>query len=354
MAKFINKKEQVFDIQLTPYGRHLMSLGTFKPEYYAFFDDNVIYDGNYAGITESQSEIGQRIKKDTQYLEGLVLFENIEEVLQNTNPPITQDGTETNYFEVDVSPIQITPKKDSYRYTSMIGDAHLDGEQQIAPGWKVVALNGKITNSTPEDTKNDIKIPQVEIELNYKKTTRDANFGTELREEEIRNAISRTRPFADNKLIELVSDDLLLYVEELNTDMLTENFDIEIFEIDNDGATLGRSLLDKRDAFHRKYFKKDHQRIMGSLITPESLNAYDPIDDDIRNIDLNYTTSSVGYYFDVLKDYQIDPEIACKNAEVFNRESYYVDLDFDCTEVSEDSNIYVDLYGPVTEPEICP
>ena len=354
MAKFINKKEQVFDIQLTPYGRHLMSLGTFQPSYYAFFDDNIIYDGNYAGITEAQSEIGQRIKKDTQYMEGLVLFENIEDVLTNTNPPITQEGSDINYFEVDVSPIQITPKKDSYRYTSMIGDAHLDGEQQIAPGWKVVTLNGKITSTEPSDHKNDIKIPQVNIELNYEKTIAAANYGVELREQSLRKAISRTRTFRDNKIIEIISDDLLVYVEELNTDMLTENFDIEIFEIEDDGASLGGSHLEKRDAFKRKYFKEDHQRIMGSMMTEESLNAFDPIDDDIRNIDLNYTTSSVGYYFDMLKDHQIDPEIACKNAEIFNRESYYVDLDFDCTETNEDSNIYVDLYGPVTEPEICP
>jgi len=354
MAKFINKKEQVFDIQLTPYGRHLMSLGTFQPSYYAFFDDNIIYDGNYAGITETQNEIGQRIKKDTQYMEGLVLFENVEDVLTNTNPPITQEGSDISYFEVDVNPMQITPRKDSYRYTSMIGDAYLDGEQQIAPGWKVVTLNGKITGTSPEDTKNDIKIPQVHIELNYEKTITDADFGTELREEHLRKAISRTRPFGDNKLIQLVSDDLLVYVEELNTDMLTENFDIEIFEIEDDAASLGGSHLERRDAFRRKYFKEDHQRIMGSLITPESLNAFDPVDDDIRNIDLNYTTSSVGYYFDVLKDYQIDPEIACKNAEVFNRESYYIDLDFDCKRADGDSNIYVDLYGPVTEPEICP
>ena len=42
--KFLNKKEQVFDIQLTPYGKAQVGLlGTLKPTYYAFFDDNVIY-----------------------------------------------------------------------------------------------------------------------------------------------------------------------------------------------------------------------------------------------------------------------------------------------------------------------
>mgnify|MGYP003349124326 CR=1 FL=1 len=66
MAKFLNKKEQVLNIELTPYGRHQMSMGVFKPEYYAFFDDNIIYDGKHAGITETQNEIGQRIKKERQ------------------------------------------------------------------------------------------------------------------------------------------------------------------------------------------------------------------------------------------------------------------------------------------------
>ena len=46
--KFLNKKEQVFDIQLTPYGKHKLSAGNFTPMYYAFFDDNILYDAQYA------------------------------------------------------------------------------------------------------------------------------------------------------------------------------------------------------------------------------------------------------------------------------------------------------------------
>jgi hypothetical protein len=44
MAKFINKKEKVYDFKLTPYGHYLLSIGAFKPEFYGFFDDNIIYD----------------------------------------------------------------------------------------------------------------------------------------------------------------------------------------------------------------------------------------------------------------------------------------------------------------------
>jgi hypothetical protein len=39
-------------------------------------------------------------------------------------------------------------------------------------------------------------------------------------------------------------------------------------------------------------------------------------------------------------------------AEIFNKQSYYVDLDFDCDQVAQE-DIFYDIYGSVTEPEIC-
>ena len=77
--KFLNKKEQVFDIQLTPYGKQKLSMGKFNPTYYAFFDDNVVYDIEYAhaGATEAQNDIHKRIKEETAYLESQVLFNQI-------------------------------------------------------------------------------------------------------------------------------------------------------------------------------------------------------------------------------------------------------------------------------------
>ena len=54
MAKFINKKEQVFDLQLTTYGRKMLSVSSFKPTYYAFLDDNVVYYGDYIGLFDEK------------------------------------------------------------------------------------------------------------------------------------------------------------------------------------------------------------------------------------------------------------------------------------------------------------
>ena len=75
--KFLNKKEQVFDIQLTLYGKHKLSAGELKPTYYAFFDDNVLYDAEYAGVSETQNETHGRVKQDTQYLESQTIFRQV-------------------------------------------------------------------------------------------------------------------------------------------------------------------------------------------------------------------------------------------------------------------------------------
>ena len=60
---FVNKKEQVIEIKLTQFGKTLLSKGGFVPKYYAFFDDDVIYDISGMGIQEEQNESQDRIKE---------------------------------------------------------------------------------------------------------------------------------------------------------------------------------------------------------------------------------------------------------------------------------------------------
>ena len=98
---FINKKEQVFDLKLTSYGHYLLSVGTFKPVYYAFYDDNVLYDKRYAhsGAAENQNNVHNRIKNETQYIESLVMFRDAEESLKENS----DDSTEW-YNEINITP----------------------------------------------------------------------------------------------------------------------------------------------------------------------------------------------------------------------------------------------------------
>ena len=44
--EFFDKKEEVMEIHLTSYGKELLySKGKFKPFYYSFFDEGILYDG---------------------------------------------------------------------------------------------------------------------------------------------------------------------------------------------------------------------------------------------------------------------------------------------------------------------
>ena len=60
---YIDKKENVIEIELTQFGKRLLSKGVFKPEYYQFFDDDIIYDNKYAGAPDGVNEAQDRIKE---------------------------------------------------------------------------------------------------------------------------------------------------------------------------------------------------------------------------------------------------------------------------------------------------
>ena len=216
MAKFINKKEQVFDLKLTSYGHYLLSIGTFKPTYYSFYDDNVIYDKKYAfsGSVENQNNVDKRIKDETQYLESLVLFKDVEETLNGGEGTLDEHGDSVIRAAL--------PGTDVFQFDRVIGDAFLDGQVNYAPAWKVVSLQSYITSSSEKDTTNDTLVPQLNIQANYTLRVVENEFIFD--PQDVRELNNRTRPFLDDKVIELQSTDPLYYIEELNTELLTRNF----------------------------------------------------------------------------------------------------------------------------------
>jgi hypothetical protein len=69
MTKFINQKEEVIQIQLSSVGKKKYSQGMFNPEYYAFYDDDILYETNAApsgGFNEIQNATVPRIKDTKQ------------------------------------------------------------------------------------------------------------------------------------------------------------------------------------------------------------------------------------------------------------------------------------------------
>jgi len=329
--KFLNKKEQVFDIQLTPYGKQKLSMGRLNPTYYAFFDDNVLYDIQYAhsGAVETQNNIHGRIKQETSYLEGQVIF---NQILSGT--------TVAGGLFGDVTLIQ---QDNLYTTDSFIGDALLQSqEQNVAPAWKVITMQGNISSSVPtftgslsDETANRNKmeagITQINIDANYALVAQQSQPQASF--ENLRDTQDTSTLFADDTVARLEKRDPLVYVEELNTELLVDNFDIEVFEV----------ITGKNAKLRRLYFKnKVPQVVDGMLVHSAPVENTQELDED-----------SVEYYFSIDRDYQIDPKIACKYVNQFNSEDYLIDLDFDCEGI-EDEDLYFDIYGRVTESEICP
>ena len=375
MAKFLDKKERVIDFKLTDYGHYLLSNGTFKPVYYAFYDDNVLYDGEYAGITGSQNSIHGRIKEDTPYIESLTLFSNIDYRLQQAtkNPDANADPeVDPNqwYFKGNMNPTLNTPTPTNYRFNSMIGDAALDGNTRYAPAWKIVALQGQFSSSAEIDAKNEIRIPQINIDVNYRlKVTKRT---TDLDPKNVRSLMDRVVGFSDGNMIQLVMDDPLIYGEELNTQVFTENFDVEVFKVvpGNYGCTGSWDTTKNKcvpnsqgeggfytgsyhDVFERKYFLKEEGSVVDGFLKKNSSNPKETIGIAGTVVPVQPTTELVSYYFDLVKDQDIDQATACRGAEVFNKSSYYIDLEFDCEHAESDEAIIIDIYGRVTESEIC-
>ena len=326
--KLLNKKEQVFDLKLTSHGKIQLAKGKFKPEFYAFFDDNVIYDKSYVSgsSTERQNDIHNRIKRETVYLETQTRF---SEAMSGS---LVLGGTLDSIFAQD---------ENIFISQGYIGDALLLAEQpNYAPAWKAVSLANEIPSPpSREDTSNKIKIPQIDLTASYNLSIVDPSSQSQ---EELGfwndyleiGAIASTPAFADGNAIKLEMNNPLLFIEELNTEFLTKNFDIEVFEVIKNGSDT--------DEFRQLFFEKPSEQIVdGFLVKQESVSPYVE------------TTSSVSYYFDILRDSQINRDLACKYIQQYNLDSLLIDLDFDCSGQAERIE-YFDIYGQeIGDSEVC-
>ena len=335
MSKFLNKKEQVFDLKLTNYGNYLLSIGSFKPTYYAFFDDNVIYDIEYVSgsSAEAQNDIHKRIREETQYIEGLVLFEDVDRSANQNK------GEGSSYSDTDTTPTKIVPRKDVFKFDAVIGDAFLDASGSAAPAWKVVVLQSTISSSNFYDTKNNTRVPQINISASYNaKIVSAEDYNNEnFNSEDPRKFETVSRTFGDGNVVYLETQDILIYFDEVNTQALTENFDIEVFLVD-DGTT-----PDGNNVLKRKYFQNVQPQIVDDFMVSPT---------QITNNNAELDSTSVENYFSILRDIEIDAKVACRAANDFNKDSYYIDIDFDCDEI-EQEDLFFDIYGAVTEAEIC-
>ncbi len=208
MANFFNKKQDVLEIQLTRHGKVMYSKGDFNPEYYSFYDTDIIYDGKYAGISEIQNDIITRIKNATSTKAGYK-FQTID----------------TKQRQAD------------HIYKRPLGNSQLTKDK--APAWRV----SPIDNSQPITGSADNSTPNIKYKgagSEYTGNTMSSNIWHDQKIPEMNFDVEFTYEYDGDSLegSQIVSineeERVLLLVEEKNVlDKRLANFEIEVFmEID--------------------------------------------------------------------------------------------------------------------------
>lgn len=288
--EFFNRKEEVLDIELTQYGKYLLSVGKFKPSYYAFFDDDVIYDRRYQGLppsddvaetspTENQKDSQKRIQ-ETPRIKSQHNFLPTNKTIKQVEPTLaspTTDAVVNQLGQTGVQPdfgqnlLQLAKvgkttalsdpqteinfaypsyfKNDYYGVSLPLGTS--DHSSIYVPAWQINFMQGQLKSSVSHDggdgdQKYGIKkIPQLEIEVTF-----DTSVGYNNEADLSLNVISQESPgsplsginnqiFPNGSFVKIIEDYIILDVQELNSLIggeYSNNFDIEVYEIMDEGT----------------------------------------------------------------------------------------------------------------------
>lgn len=319
----------MLDIQLTQHGKRLLSEGKFKPVFYAFFDDNILYDSEYGGFEEDRNEAGERIRKDTPSLEVQYAFSGIETDIKKAIRA-KRDRIKEGYDDVPM--IQGTPEK-HFSIAAPLGNSSI-GEESI-PAWQVTMLEGEISGAVNVEVTGSqpyFRIPQINLFDTFYKTSvkKDEFFiasttgrGTSNlveAEEELGEEFEldfSSQRFEDGTFISIESDFLLIQVDEANADILTNNFDIEMFIEEEDPITEQRIYTPLR-------FEASRPLVVDNIL----VDADDSIPLENRELDPTY----VSHFFNVFVDNEIDSDILCDLAPAEVLEASFPANSFDCEE----------------------
>ena len=340
---FFNPKEEVLDIQLTQYGKYLLSLGKWKPMYYAFFDNDVIYDGESAGLVEVQNDIEPRIQENTPRSRTQYSFTSRETAFAQ----YYETRQNPKLGEKDRIKMQTTPDK-LYSLTAPLGTANLSLNK--SPRFKLQLYAGDISGSlnTTTGSFQQLQIPQIDMEIVYE--TQVKSLADDATESQI--AVGVVDPiqqgeslnlgvFSDGTYIEVTPENILLTLEEENTIFEKENFYIEVFKIEEE---IDRTTLETKEILVPLSFLPKYSPIKNDILL--SSNELEPIYDP--------DPTFVEYYFNLYVDHEIDEAEICASVNRLKSQGIYVDEELDCPDIPF-GPVKKDIYGPsgFSDVEVC-
>ena len=348
---FFNKKEEVIEIQLTQYGKHLLSRGKFSPKMYAFFDDDVMYDASYADIDEEQSDIQQRIEDDSPRLKTQYVFSSREKEVKRLTAALVSG-------KVDLQDRIIQPTADKhYALSAPLGNSEIGNNK--APAWQINFLRGStaervehITGAAPT-----MKIPQLNLKPIMYRTRiwsdipPDNSFSGLAQSGDIYGPGSQgdlsvtLQQYEDGSYVSIQEDYAIIDVRENNSQFHNENFEVEVFLVENvdsqdnivPKAMLG--VVESREKLYPLSFMQQKTYIKNGFLLDEPEGG---AVDENPVIDPNY----VEYWFNVWVDDEIDERVL--KAVCFEYDSsrnIYTKQDENCALKPEKPSTDEVLYG---------
>jgi hypothetical protein len=313
VSKYFNPKEDVIDIQLTQYGKALLSRGKFKPDSYAFFDNDILYNTEFANLAESQNDSQQRIMESTPRLQTQYVYRGIESNLQKNFDTIV-----TSNANVEKENIQQTEERE-YALGMPIGTS--DPNSINRPSWDIgfykAPLSGAIMHHTGSSEKREHII---QLDCTYYLKSGVLLEGGDMPDDPAEKLAAAKKGYRvpyDAGLIEPYAlsvsydDDSYFYVKqddyifldviENNTSNELENFEIEVFKVEKESNPNVSGSL-REILVPLKFFKSPQERSM-EFPTDEMISL---------NISPEVNETFVEYYFDINHDLDIEEGVFCE------------------------------------------
>ena len=229
---FFNKKEEVFDVQLTSEGRRQLANGKFKPRYYAFYDDEILYDVGYAGSTEEQNESQDRILDDTPYPRVSARFKGAKPEGKDNYNKNNKKNEEAIAYDIFMKESPFMTTLGSYNSLT-----------QEAPYYNISVLSENVYGLTTGSSASPLLYAQVTAS-NGSLTVTGGTTQTYIPQI---NITASYQYYYHQKTDTVYSreDPILLEIIEKNTQFsnFRDNFEIEVFEVIEEKSKLSSAKL---------------------------------------------------------------------------------------------------------------
>ena len=322
---FFNKKTEVMQIEMTPYGRYLYSIGKFKPHSYEFVDDDILYRAS--GSTEAQESSHSRILNETPKLKINRAFQ-CDSTNDSGRAALDEQRKlvkKINQRQADLSSLG----RSSYSSNNIPSMQVTMLRGQISGSRKAFETNATYDGGKATDISGSVSIPQVDIDLVI-----DATLKSEFDSPKPFDGHS-SRTFDDGTYVSLSFKDPIIHLKEFNSFYEKENFTIEVFESHLSGEISRLNIT--------KYF----ETIVDDILVDSSVGSFEDSGDMSFSNNEYVSHKNMSHYFDIEVDSEIPPEELCKVVDSLEINNQFLDEELICPDQRTDRfDIYNTRVGP--------